>query len=327
MRKFTCRREGVILIDFRNCNPQGDPDAENRPRTDPETGNGLIRDAALKRKVRDFLAIQGHQLYIARGACLERTNHAAASTVGAEDIFANTDDEEEVEDEEEKPKAKKAAKAKKKAKATPETSRLVFDALAEKYIDFRLFGGTVPRLIGTGRGPVQIGFGDFIDPVTPMRAAITRVAVATEEEAADQAGANRGMGGQWYIPYGLYRFHWYANPVDAMRTKMTEEDYELFLQGVLRMFENDRASGRVRACVRYAVEFKHKEHAAPGALSGERLLELVRVQRKDKNVPARSFSDYEIVFHKLLKQSQDFEMRTLIEAISWDEDEKDKAAE
>lgn len=324
MKPFKCRREGVLLIDFRNCNPQGDPDSENRPRTDPETGHGFIRDAGIKRKIRDYLAIQGHPLYIARGACLESLNHTAAVTVGAENIFTNTDEDEDEEEEgDDKPKARKAPKAKKKGKATPETSRLVFDELAKKFIDFRLFGGTVPRLIGTGRGPIQFSFGDSVDPVTPLRAALTRVAVATEEEAEDQAGANRGMGGQWYIPYGLYRFHWYANPVDAMRTKMTEDDYELFLKSILNMFENDRSSGRVRACVRYAIEFKHKEHAGPGAISGERLLELVRVERKDRDKPARSYGDYNVTLHPLLERSQDFERRILIEPISWD----DRAAE
>jgi CRISPR-associated protein Csd2 len=330
--KFTFDRiEGVLLIDFTGCNPCGDPDAENRPRSDPHTRNGLIMDATPKRKIRDYLKSEGHDLYIDRGACLETVNSKAAASVGCGDIFENTEDEDEEteaseaeEDDSPKPKkkTKKTTKTTKKVKATPDTSKLVFDELAKRYIDFRLFGGTVPRLIGSGRGPIQFSVGETIDPITILRVTQTRVAVATEEEAKEQSGANRGMGSRWYLPYGLYRFHWYLSPSDAMRTKMTEADYVLFLKAMLHMFDNDRASGRVRSCVRLAYEFRHHEDSQDG-LSGERLLETIRVVRKDKTKEARSFNDYEIRTPKFVLHNTGFTVRNLLPEVETDEETDD----
>jgi CRISPR-associated protein Csd2 len=335
MTEYISRREGILLVDIENGNPQGDPDADNRPRTDPETSHGLITASGIKRKIRDRLALSGLPLYIARGACLERQNLAAASEVGCAAIFEDDDEEPEgaegedhAEETESKP-ARRTDKGRnkggKKIKPTPETSRQVFDALAEKFIDFRFFGGTVPRLIGTGRGPIQFTMGKSIDPVTPVRMAITRVAVATEKEAIAQNDANRGMGGLWYIPYGLYRFHWFVSPSDAQRTKMTEADYDLFVKSVLTMFDDDRSSVRTGTAVRLFYEFRHDE-SQKGNLAGMRLLERVRVRRKDMTRPARSFADYAVEIHPSVLASGDLELRKIVDVETADDD-IEKAAE
>ena len=337
MTEYISRREGILLVDIEDGNPQGDPDADNRPRTDPETSHGVITASGIKRKIRDRLALAGHPLYIARGACLERQNLAAAASVGCAPIFEDDDEESEsnsegeedhAEEAESKPARRTAGKGRgksgKKIKPTPETSRQVFDALAEKFIDFRLFGGTVPRLIGTGRGPIQFTMGKSVDPVTPIRASITRVAVATEKEAIAQNDANRGMGGLWYIPYGLYRFHWFISPSDAQRTKMTEADYDLFVKSVLTMFDDDRSSVRASTAVRLFYEFRHNE-SHKGDLAGMRLLERVRVLRKDPTRPARHFSDYAVEIHPSILHCADLELRKIVDVENlWD---SERAAE
>jgi len=207
-----------------------------------------------------------------------------------------------------------------KVKPNPDNSALIYGELAAKYPDFRIFGGTVPRLVGTGRGPVQVSPAESIDPVTPTRDTITRVAVATEKEERRQDGANRGMGGIWFVPYGLYRFHVYINPTDAKRTLLTEGDYaDLFLPPLVRLFDNDRASGRTGSCVRAIYEFRHVDFEATQkpscAIGGEALLETIEVVRDpSRDGPARHWSHYQVKIRAGHRASQDFSFR---EIVSW----------
>jgi CRISPR-associated protein Csd2 len=307
-------RCGVLLIDFSNCNPQGDPDQDNRPRTDPETQHGLITAAGPKRKMRDYLALAGHPIYISRGACLEDINQDAAASVGHGAVFddAGEDEDEDVAEAAEAKHKTKSPKKAKKEKSTPESSKKIFGALADKFIDFKLFGGTVPRLVGTGRGPFQFTMGMSVDIVSPQRMGITRVAVATRAEADQQGGANRGMGGLWYLPYGLYRFHWYVSPHDAARTGLSEKDYDLGLEAMTHMFDNDRSSTRASGCVQLAYEFTATDK---GALWGERLLRGVRVQRSPGVAVARSFDDYTVDIHPSILQSPDLILRKIVDKL------------
>lgn len=336
-------RQLVLLIDIKNGNPQGDPDDDNCPRTDPETGKGLITAQGPKRKIRDFLAMNGHEVYVARGSCFQRTNREVATSLGINDIFGQEEEESEETDSEEETeveasstkKGKKGKAAKKstgpKVKITSEMSKDVYSELAKKFIDARLFGQLVPKLNGMLRGPIQFSMGESIDPVQPARMAITRVAVATEAEEKSQGGANRGMGGLWFIPYGLYRFHIYVNPSDAQKTGCTEEDYDLFLKALVSMFDNDRSSVRPSFCVRALYEFKQKPNEPnnkfQGTMLGERLLESIQVERINKDAPARSFNDYRVHIPTGIKTSSDFEFRRVVSEKSPWEDDQQAAAE
>lgn len=323
-------RQLVLLVDIKNGNPQGDPDDENRPRTDPETGRGIITAQGPKRKIRDWFAMNGQEVYVSRGACLQRVNRAISDSIGIPDVFGQEEDDEEESDEADEKPAKGAKKTKKpaakKVKATPEMSQQIYSELTRKYIDARLFGQLIPRLTGTMRGPVQFSMGESIDAVQPTRHAITRVAVATEAEEKSQGGANRGMGGLWYIPYGLYRFHIYVNPADAKRTGCTEEDYELLLRAIMSMFDNDRSSVRTASCVRALYEFKQKK-VMHGRVLGEQVLEAIKVRRKNNELPARSFDDYTVHVPEALTTSSDFEFRRVVSEVSPWADRDDLAAE
>lgn len=340
-------RHLVLLVDFRNTNPQGSPDQENMPRQDPETGKGLISGAGPKRKIRDWLSSRGQDIYVNRGSCFQRTNRELATSVGVPDVFG-ADDEDAVEADEEltevaPTKADKKGRGKdekrkakvKPPKATPEQGEKIFAALCKKYIDARLFGQLVPRLGGALRGPVQFSMGESIDQVQPTRMTITRVAVATEDEEESQKGNNRMMGGQWFLPYGLYRFHIYVNPWDARRTGCTEEDYDLFLTALQSIYEIDRSSARNTSCVRALYEFRENPRApeegpnmADPIILGEQLLESIRVVRKDPEVSPRSFSDYRVIIPNKVLTSSKFVFRKIVsEENPWVDTTEDVAAE
>lgn len=321
MNTIETHRYLVLLVDIKNGNPQGDPDLDNHPRMDPQTNLGLITPAGPKRKLRDLWAIDGQGIYVARGACYQRTNKDLANGLGIGDVFGaveeeDTDDDQDEEDAKAKVKAKKAKAAPKKRTATPEEAIKIHAELCKKFLDVRLFGQLVPGLPGTLRGPVQFSMGESLDPIHPSRLSITRVAVATEKEESAQNGANHTMGGVWYIPYGLYRFHIYVNPNDARRSHCTEEDYDLFVKSIPRMFDYDRSSGRSSACVRALYEFRINKEThgnAHGTVHGERLLESVQVRRRDPNAKhPRTFDDYAVTFAAGIDRSPNYEFRRIV---------------
>jgi CRISPR-associated protein Csd2 len=323
-------RYGILLVDGSYMNMQGDPDRGNDARQDDETGMGLFTAMMPKRKVRDALAMDGHDIYVGRGACFQRQNRAVAESVGVD--FAGADDEEVTEDvdEEEEEKPAKAAKGKaakkKKVRVNPADAEKIYQALCKKYIDARLFGQPIPSLPGTLRGPIQFGWGVSVDPVLPTRAAITRQAVATEKEEEKQNGANRMMGSALYVPYGLYRVHFYVNPADARHTGCTEADYDLFLDKLAHMFDYDRSSARPSSCVRGLFEFRVNENAK-GVVHGEQLLEAVQVRRRDPNKVARAFSDYDITIPQKILTSPDISFRKIVTDVNPWLDAADVAAE
>lgn len=320
-----------LYFEARNSNPQGDPDNENAPRYDTATYIGLVTPMGIKRKIRDFFAADGLKIYVQRGACFQTVNEQAAKSVGLENVaLAEEDngDKEETVDEEEASKPAKGGKtksAKKKTMSMADGEKLR-EYLCKTYIDTRLFGQLVP-LARSIRGPIQVEMAESLSPVEPTRAAITRVAVATEKEAEDQKGNNRMLGGLWYIPYGLYRTRIFVSPSDARSTGCTEEDYDVFKNALIHMFDADHAAGRSLS-IRALYEFKLKPTKDVGNVNIGRLTEAVRVQLKDSDKPPRSYSDYAFEVHHSARSSTDYTFTTLIEPLSlWELSADAKAAE
>ena len=328
---ITTHRFGILLVDGGFMTMQGDPDRGNEQRTDYD-GHGIVSAAMPKRKIRDQLAMDGHEIYVARGACLSRTRDAVAASIDVDLSGISSEDEGEDDDEgdaivEEAPKAKKgSAKSEKKPAAqkpgkrgpvSPADAERLYQEVARRFIDARFFGQAMPGLPGTLRGPIQFSWGITVDPVIVTRACITRVAVETEKEEKKQNGANRGMGSGSFVPYGLYRFHFYVNPSDARHTGFTEADYDLFLAKLSRMFEFDRSSARPTSCVRGLFDFTLKEKPT-GIIHQEQMLEAIQVRRREPSRPARSFSDYEVIVPKkvLSRDGQDFVFRKVVDVVN-----------
>ncbi|MCI5130306.1 MAG: type I-C CRISPR-associated protein Cas7/Csd2 [Candidatus Electrothrix sp. EH2] len=266
------RYEFVYLFDVKNGNPNGDPDSGNLPRIDPETSHGIVTDVCLKRKVRNFVELsknnaEKYNIYIQERAVLAERRTPAYEAVK----------------EEKKDKVKKAR-----------------EWMCANFFDVRTFGAvmsTTKNNCGQVRGPVQFNFAESIDPVVPLEASITRMAVETEKEAAAQAkegkdSGNRTMGRKTYIPYGLYRAYGYVSAPLAGNTGFSENDLQLLWDALINMFDHDRSAARGAMAAQKLIVFKHDSEL--GNAPAHKLFELVDVQRKDKSVPTRSFADYEV---------------------------------
>jgi CRISPR-associated protein Csd2 len=267
------RYEFVYLFDVKDGNPNGDPDAGNMPRIDPETGHGIVTDVCLKRKVRNYVQIvKGEQapflIYVREKAVLSTSREPAWKAVDAKGNEA------------EKVKAARAW-------------------MCEHFFDVRCFGAVMSTKInncGQVRGPVQIAFGRSIDPIAGLELTITRMAVETEEEARQQSGDNRTMGRKHIVPYGLYRAHGFVSAHLAADTKFTEADLSLLWDSLANMFEHDRSAARGTMAARKLIVFKHA--SALGNAPAHRLFELVKIERKDESEPVRAFSDYAVLIEK-----------------------------
>lgn len=272
------RYEFVILFEVTNGNPNGDPDAGNMPRTDPETGLGLVTDVCLKRKIRNFVELakegeSGYRIYVKDGVPLNRSDAEACADVG---VSAD----------------EKALKTKKKN--DPELDLKLRDYMCRNFFDIRTFGAVMTTFTkgalncGQVRGPVQLGFAHSIDPVMPQEVTITRVAITTE---ADAEKKNTEMGRKYIIPYGLYRCEGYISANLARRvTGFSEEDLELLWQAIINMFEHDHSAARGNMAVRQLIVFQHDSEL--GCAPAYRLFETVKVRRKDGIEAARSYHDY-----------------------------------
>jgi len=275
------RYEFVYLFDVENGNPNGDPDAGNMPRIDPETNFGLVTDVCLKRKIRNFVEIvKGNnspfEIYIREKAILNQTHQRAHKAVGVEE---KADDK----------KRKGSGDEVEKARAW----------MCANFYDVRAFGAVMSTGVNCGqvRGPVQINFARSIEPVVPLEITITRMAVATEKEAEQQSGDNRTMGRKHIVPYGLYRAEGYISAHLASQTGFSEDDLTLLLDGLVNMFDHDHSAARGKMNARKLIVFKHD--SALGNAPAHKLFELVQVKRKtDPAKPAREFADYEIVVEK-----------------------------
>src|SRR5690625_2557772 len=279
MTTIANRYEFDYLFDVTNGNPNGDPDAGNLPRLDPETNKGLVTDVCLKRKVRNFVALAkngapGHAIYIAEKAILNQQHKKAWDATAIKP--------------EKKGDYKKLPKDEDKA-------RQITDWMCSNFYDVRTFGAVMTTGVNAGqvRGPVQMAFATSIDPVIPLEVSITRMAVTTEKEAEAQSGDNRTMGRKHIIPYGLYRAHGFVSAMLAEQTGFSTEDLELFWQALINMFEHDRAAARGEMSARKLIVFEHG--TALGNAPAHVLFDAVQVARSDDSagVP-RSYFDYRI---------------------------------
>lgn len=272
------RYDFVVLFDVENGNPNGDPDAGNMPRVDPESGYGLVTDVCLKRKIRNYVEMvkegeQGYQIYIKENVPLNRSDARAFE-------FLNTD----------------ADKIKSMKKDDPELDRKVRDFMCENFYDIRTFGAVMTTFVkanlncGQVRGPVQLGFAKSVDPVLPQEITITRIAITTESDA-EKKGTE--MGRKYIIPYGLYRAEGYISANLARKvTGFSEEDLALLWQAILNMFENDHSAARGKMAVRKLIVFKHDSEL--GCAPAYKLFDSVKVERKEGVEVPRCFADYKV---------------------------------
>lgn len=278
------RYDFVLLFDVINGNPNGDPDAGNMPRTDPETEKGLVSDVSLKRKIRDGVLIEktalddgnpepGYDIYIRHHGVLEQLHR----------------------------KAYEAEKLDLEAKGKDEKLQNVDRARAwmcQTFYDVRTFGAVMSTGVNCGqvRGPVQITFARSIDPVATLEQTIVRKAVATQREADSQIDKHDQvtgtMGRKALVPYGLYRAHGFVSPHLAADTGFSQEDLDLLWRVIGSMFEHDRSATRGEMATRRLIVFEHQ--SALGNAPAHRLFERVRVELKDGSKPPRDYSDYEV---------------------------------
>lgn len=269
------RHEFVLLFDVLNGNPNGDPDAMNSPRVDPETGNGLVTDVALKRKVRDFLALtQGTPLFIQSGTSLNALKSESANRVD--------------------PPLTKDERAGKRP--VPRLAR----QLCSDYYDIRMFGAVLAtgdrndRLnAGQVRGPMQFTFARSIDPVLPVDIAITRQARTTDERM--ETGTTE-MGRKSFVPYGLYRSHGFFNPFFADQTGVQSEDLVGLWQALSNLFDLERSASRGEMAVRGLLVFTHENKL--GNAPAHRLFDLVQVNLRESGKTPRAFRDYEVTINE-----------------------------
>lgn len=278
MAAINNRYEFVVLFDVENGNPNGDPDAGNMPRFDPETGYGLVSDVCLKRKIRNYVetvkeGVPGYRIYVKDGVPLNRSDKEACDYVGVD--------------------AEKLKDAKKKDEKLDEKLR---DFMCGNFYDIRTFGAVMTTFVkgalncGQVRGPVQLGFSRSIDPILPQEITITRTAITTEADA-EKKGTE--MGRKYIIPYALYRCEGYVSANLARKTTgFSEEDLSLLWEAILNMFENDRSAARGKMAVRELIVFRHESEL--GNAPAHKLFELVRVERNEGVTAPRSYGDYTV---------------------------------
>jgi CRISPR-associated protein Csd2 len=277
------RHDFVLLFDVADGNPNGDPDAGNLPRVDPETMQGLVTDVAIKRKVRDWVDIargdEGrYKIYIQSGGDALNTLHERAY----EDLDL------------------KSTGAKQKREDVDRARKWMCD----NYYDIRVFGAVMTTGVNCGqvRGPIQLTFARSIDPIVPLDLSITRVAITRPDDAAvvvsEDAGEGTGgkqteMGRKALVPYGLYIAHGFVNPHFAEQTGATDEDLDLFWQALQMMWDLDRSSSRGLMACQGLYVFTHESKL--GNAPAQSLFKRVRVACREGVVASRSVADYEVV--------------------------------
>lgn len=300
MTPLANRYDIVFLFDVTNGNPNGDPDAGNLPRMDPETNVGLVSDVSLKRKIRNFTELArgdqpGYRIYVQEGSILNEKHREAYKAV------RNGND--------------KVAKEKSLNPQSDEEAKALTKFMCDNFFDVRTFGAVMSTGINAGqvRGPVQIAFARSVEPILPLEISITRMAATNEKEKADREKGtegderteNRTMGRKHVVPYGLYRAHVFVSAKLAERTGFGQEDLDHVFDTLKSMFEHDRSAARGEMAARRVIAFKHA--SALGNAPAHQLFDRVTVQRKfrgdlhaigddrlDNAPPARRYEDYEI---------------------------------
>ena len=272
MTAISNRYEFVYLFDVENGNPNGDPDAGNMPRMDPETRRGLVTDVCLKRKIRNYVEIakeglEGYNIYVAEKSVLNRSNEMAYKALEIK------------------------TKDKKKAK---EKARQLTQWMCDNFYDVRTFGAVMSTEINCGqvRGPVQLTFAKSINEIQSNNVTITRMAVTNEKDLEKE----RTMGRKYIVPYALYRAEGFisAHLADGDKgTGFSEDDLELFWQALTNMFDHDHSAARGKMSARGLIVFKHQDKL--GNAPAHKLFEAVSVKRSgDESSPARAFGDYAV---------------------------------
>ncbi len=276
------RYEFIILFDVENGNPNGDPDAGNMPRIDPETGYGLVTDVCLKRKIRNYIEIvkedaEGFDIYVREDVPLNRSDSKAYAHLGTDD------------------KGIKELK-----KKDPGADVKIRNFMCGNFYDIRAFGAVMTTFVkaslncGQVRGPVQLGFARSIDPIVSQEVTITRVAITTEKDAENKSTE---MGRKNIVPYALYRAEGYISANLARKvTGFSEEDLELLWEAIINMFEHDHSAARGKMAVRELIVFKHSKEL--GDCPAYRLFDAVEVSRKDGVVYPRKYQDYVLTIHE-----------------------------
>jgi CRISPR-associated protein Csd2 len=300
MTTLTNRYDFVLLFDVSNGNPNGDPDAGNMPRLDPETNQGLVTDVCLKRKIRNYLELakggeKGFSIYVQEGAILNEKHREAYKAIRLDN--------------------EKVQKEKTLNPQNDDEAIKLRMFMCGNFFDVRTFGAVMSTGINCGqvRGPVQFSFARSIEPIVPLEISITRMAATNEKEKAereksddgDERRENRTMGRKHIVPYGLYRAHGFISAKLSERTGFSESDLELLFEALENLFEHDRSAARGEMAVRRLIVFKHA--SALGNAPAHTLFDRVHVGRNvdgelreegdprlDNLPPARHFTDYRV---------------------------------
>ena len=283
------RYEFVVLFDVENGNPNGDPDAGNMPRIDPESGLGLVTDVCLKRKIRNYIEMvkedeAGYKIYIKENVPLNRSDREACESLGV----TETED-------------KKVTDALKKLKKSdPDADLKLRDYMCKNFYDIRTFGAVMTTFVkaslncGQVRGPVQLGFARSIDPIISQEVTITRVAITTEKDAENKSTE---MGRKSIVPYGLYRVEGYVSANLARKvTGFSEEDLDLLWDAIINMFENDHSAARGKMAVRELIVFKHSKEL--GDCPAYKLFDAVEVKKNETVEYPRKYQVYKVTIHE-----------------------------
>ncbi|MCW5707245.1 type I-C CRISPR-associated protein Cas7/Csd2 [Shinella sp.] len=297
MTAIANRYDFALIFEVVNGNPNGDPDAGNLPRLDPETNRGLVTDVSLKRKIRNYVDLARHgedgfHIYVEEGAILNHKHRQAYRAIREGD-----------------PKVEKDAKLNPKDDAE---AKAITAFMCRNFFDVRTFGAVMSTGVNAGqvKGPVQMTFARSVEPILPLEISITRMAATNEAEKKQKAEGddssertdNRTMGRKHIVPYGLYVAHGFISAKFAERSGFSESDLSLLFEALVAMFEHDRSAARGEMATRRLVAFKHDN--ALGNARAHALFERIRIgrnvegefrvidQRLDNLPPARAFSDY-----------------------------------
>ncbi len=283
------RYDFMLVFDVKDGNPNGDPDAGNLPRVDAETGEGLVTDVCLKRKVRNFVQLtkvgeKGYDIFVKEKAILNREIEGAYAKLGI-DLESDKDSD--------------GKKRKGKSGQGTEVDK-ARKQMCSDFFDIRTFGAVMSTGANAGqvRGPVQLTFARSVDPVVTLEHSITRMAVATEAEAEKQGGDNRTMGRKNTVPYGLYVAYGFVSPALAEQTGFSEEDLDVLWQALSQMFEHDHSAARGLMSTEKLIIFKHD--STLGSARAKDLFNLIKIEKKRDVLVPRKFEDYNVTMPSVL---------------------------
>ena len=266
------RYDFIMLFDVKDANPNGDPDAGNLPRIDPETGNGLVTDVCLKRKIRNYVFTkfdnrEPNRIFFTDGVVLNNVQKEAYDALGI------------------KPEKKKLPKDVEKAQK-------ITHYMCDRFFDIRTFGAVMTTEVNCGqvRGPVQVSFARSVDPIVASEHSITRSSVTNEKDLEKE----RTMGRKFTVPYALYQAQGFVNPFLADKTHFSEDDLQLLWESIINAFQFDQSAARPAGsmAMRKLIVFKHD--SALGNAPSHKLFELVKVEKKSEDAVPRAFSDYTV---------------------------------